>query len=80
MLIYFQTNRLWSSGCRSRYQGFVGRMRFMRSPFCIIGMADMADLLFIDVFIYYCTVINASLLMIQNHFQMSLPLLRQSLF
>ena len=29
--------RLWSSGCRSRYQGCVGRMRFMKSPFCIIG-------------------------------------------
>ena len=31
--------RLWSSGCRSRYQGCLGRMRFMRSPFCIIGKA-----------------------------------------
>ena len=30
-------NRLWSSGCRSRYQGCIGRLRFMRSPFCIIG-------------------------------------------
>ena len=29
--------RLWSSGCRSRYQGCLGRLRFMRSPFCIIG-------------------------------------------
>ena len=29
--------RLWSSGCRSRYQGFMGRVRFMKSPFCIIG-------------------------------------------
>ena len=29
--------RLWSSGCRSRYQGWIGRLRFMKSPFCIIG-------------------------------------------
>ena len=40
----FSKNRLWSSGCRSRYQGFVGRMRFMRSPFCIIGKEDKFDL------------------------------------
>ena len=37
---YYYTHRLWSSGCRSRYQGFVGRMRFMRSPFCIIGKTE----------------------------------------
>jgi len=30
--------RLWSSGCRSRYQGILGRLRFMRSPFCIIDV------------------------------------------
>ena len=30
--------RLWSSGCRSRYQGWIGRLRFMKSPFCIIGV------------------------------------------
>eukprot|EP00094_Tigriopus_californicus_P004122 TCALIF_03971-PA protein Name:"Similar to KCNQ4 Potassium voltage-gated channel subfamily KQT member 4 (Homo sapiens)" AED:0.17 eAED:0.18 QI:70/0.64/0.4/0.93/0.71/0.8/15/0/735 len=30
--------RLWSSGCRSRYQGFFGRLRFIRSPFCIIDI------------------------------------------
>ncbi len=29
--------RLWSSGCRSRYQGFLGRLKFVKSPFCIIG-------------------------------------------
>lgn len=29
--------RLWSAGCRSRYQGAVGRLRFFRRPFCIIG-------------------------------------------
>ncbi|XP_071743453.1 potassium voltage-gated channel subfamily KQT member 1 isoform X45 [Lepeophtheirus salmonis] len=30
--------RLWSSGCRSRYQGCIGRLRFMKSPFCIIDV------------------------------------------
>lgn len=29
--------RMWSAGCRSRYQGWVGRLRFLRSPFCVIG-------------------------------------------
>jgi len=29
--------RLWSSGCRSRYQGCLGRMKFVKRPFCIIG-------------------------------------------
>ncbi len=29
--------RLWAAGCRSRYQGTMGRLRFMRRPFCIIG-------------------------------------------
>ncbi|GFY75154.1 potassium voltage-gated channel subfamily KQT member 5 [Trichonephila inaurata madagascariensis] len=30
--------RLWSAGCRSRYQGWVGRLRFLRSPFCVIDV------------------------------------------
>ena len=34
-------SRLWSSGCRSRYQGCIGRLRFMRSPFCIIGESSI---------------------------------------
>lgn len=29
--------RLWSSGCRSKYMGFCGRLRFIRKPICIIG-------------------------------------------
>lgn len=31
------TIRLWSSGCRSRYQGGIGRLKFLKRPFCIIG-------------------------------------------
>ena len=41
--------RLWSSGCRSRYQGWIGRLRFMKSPFCIIGV----DTCFQNVFLNY---------------------------
>ncbi|KAK6619775.1 Potassium voltage-gated channel subfamily KQT member 1 [Polyplax serrata] len=29
--------RLWSAGCRSKYMGCVGRLRFIRKPICIIG-------------------------------------------
>ena len=35
--------RLWSSGCRSRYQGLAGRFRFIRSPFCIIGESGWVE-------------------------------------
>ncbi|KAJ6645396.1 Potassium voltage-gated channel subfamily KQT member 1, partial [Pseudolycoriella hygida] len=27
--------RLWSAGCRSKYMGFCGRLRFIRKPICI---------------------------------------------
>lgn len=30
--------RTWCAGCRSRYQGWIGRLRFIRSPFCIIDI------------------------------------------
>lgn len=29
--------RLWSAGCRSKYMGVCGRLRFIRKPICIIG-------------------------------------------
>lgn len=29
--------RLWSAGCRSRYRGLSGRLRFATSAYCIIG-------------------------------------------
>lgn len=29
--------RLWSAGCRFRYQDWVGRLRFARKPLCIVG-------------------------------------------
>ncbi|CAK1539962.1 unnamed protein product [Leptosia nina] len=33
--------RLWSSGCRSRYQGLMGRLKFLRRPFCIIDVTTI---------------------------------------
>ncbi|XP_076456628.1 potassium voltage-gated channel subfamily KQT member 1-like [Babylonia areolata] len=30
--------RLWSAGCRSRYQGLSGRLKFLRRPLCVIDM------------------------------------------
>ena len=29
--------RLWSAGCRFRYQACIGRIRFARKPLCIVG-------------------------------------------
>ncbi|XP_050715543.1 potassium voltage-gated channel subfamily KQT member 4-like isoform X10 [Eriocheir sinensis] len=33
--------RLWSSGCRSRYQGFCGRMKYAKRPFCCIDIVTI---------------------------------------
>ncbi len=32
------TLRVWSAGCRSRYQTWKGRLKFMKNPFCILGI------------------------------------------
>ena len=29
--------RLWSAGCRSKYMGITGRLRFVKKPICLIG-------------------------------------------
>src|SRR5271157_3998483 len=34
--------RLWSAGCRSKYMGFNGRLKFARKPISIIG--ELQDL------------------------------------
>ncbi|XP_077989907.1 potassium voltage-gated channel subfamily KQT member 5-like [Glandiceps talaboti] len=34
--------RIWCAGCRSRYQGVQGRLRFMKRPLCILDMIVMA--------------------------------------
>ncbi|XP_070534113.1 potassium voltage-gated channel subfamily KQT member 1-like isoform X4 [Ptychodera flava] len=33
--------RVWSAGCRSRYQGPEGRLRFIKRPLCILDMIVM---------------------------------------
>lgn len=33
--------RLWSSGCRSRYQGFCGRIKYAKRPFCCIDVVTI---------------------------------------
>lgn len=41
MVVWFTLEfcaRIWSVGCRSRYQGTIGRLRFLRSPFCVIDV------------------------------------------
>ncbi|XP_050687391.1 potassium voltage-gated channel subfamily KQT member 1-like isoform X7 [Eriocheir sinensis] len=30
--------RMWAAGCRSKYMGFFGRLRFIRKPICIIDL------------------------------------------
>ena len=40
MVIWFTTEfllRIWSAGCRSRYQQVSGRLQFIRRPLCIVG-------------------------------------------
>jgi hypothetical protein len=32
------TLRVWSAGCRSRYQTVMGRLRFLKKPFCALGL------------------------------------------
>ena len=29
--------RLWSAGCRSKYMGLMGRIRFARKPIAVVG-------------------------------------------
>jgi hypothetical protein len=32
--------RLWSAGCRSKYMGIMGRIRFARKPIAVVGRKD----------------------------------------
>ncbi|KAL1505780.1 hypothetical protein ABEB36_005263 [Hypothenemus hampei] len=41
LVVFFGTEymvRLWSAGCRSKYMGVWGRLRFIRKPICIIDL------------------------------------------
>jgi len=33
--------RLWAAGCRSRFQGLLGRLRFLKCPFCVIDIVTI---------------------------------------
>ena len=47
--------RLWSAGCRSKYIGFVGRLKFIRKPICIIDLIVVsASIVVLSVSPYYC--------------------------
>ncbi len=35
--------RIWSAGCRSRYQQMSGRAQFLRRPLAIVGMYERAQ-------------------------------------
>jgi len=34
--------RLWAAGCRSRFQGLLGRLKFIKSPFCVIDVITIS--------------------------------------
>ncbi|XP_052822999.1 potassium voltage-gated channel subfamily KQT member 1 isoform X2 [Octopus bimaculoides] len=41
MVVWFTLEyllRIWSAGCRSRYQGWMGRIKFARRPFCVVDL------------------------------------------
>jgi hypothetical protein len=43
LVFFFGTEyvvRLWAAGCRSKYLGGWGRLRFIRKPICVIGGAS----------------------------------------
>ncbi|GMR36182.1 hypothetical protein PMAYCL1PPCAC_06377, partial [Pristionchus mayeri] len=42
--------RLWSAGCRSKYMGFWGRLKFARKPISIIDLAVVVASIFIILF------------------------------
>lgn len=44
-MVFFGTEyavRLWSAGCRSKYVGVTGRLRFVRKPISIIGTQSLS--------------------------------------
>lgn len=45
--------RLWSAGCRSKYMGFCGRLRFIRKPICIIGEWRRRNLIHYIYFFFF---------------------------
>ena len=58
--------RLWSAGCRSKYMGFWGRLRFARKPISVIGTPESLylHLIYVGIFLSDATVVLASAIVI----------------
>lgn len=41
--------RLWSAGCRSKYMGFTGRLKFARKPISLIDLGVVLASIFVIV-------------------------------
>ena len=50
--------RLWSAGCRSKYMGFKGRVKFARKPISIIGKTPSLYMSFIDRTQYFSHLVS----------------------
>jgi len=57
--------RVWSAGCRSRYQTLFGRLKFLKKPFCALGLTrfslhehDSTFLFFVDLFVILATILT----------------------
>lgn len=61
--------RTWAAGCRSRYQGWMGRMRFIKSPICIVDIINISASAFVLTLGYSNQVFAASALRGLRFFQ-----------
>jgi hypothetical protein len=61
--------RLWAAGCRSKYRGWIGRLKFARKPICLIGklvhilrISNLNSIIFLSLnlsfFLYFNKVIH----------------------
>ena len=46
------TLRVWSAGCRSRYQGWIGRVRFCTHFFCVLDLVIVISSIVIFIISY----------------------------
>ncbi|VEL42725.1 unnamed protein product [Protopolystoma xenopodis] len=59
MLFWFFTEycmRIWSAGCRSRYQTWQGRLRFARKPLCLVDSYSQKRFGQSSMYVVPCTV------------------------
>ncbi|MPC88245.1 Potassium voltage-gated channel subfamily KQT member 1 [Portunus trituberculatus] len=50
---------MWAAGCRSKYMGFFGRIRFIRKPICIIGESKNVPSPHTKYFMFFFTSISS---------------------